>query len=786
MAMRRAIAAVLWAVALAGCGVRPAASPAEDQPQPAAARPGKPLEAEVRAHRGRPMLFVDGRPEPLVAYSPAGHWRRDTFAAEMKHFLPRRVDTFFVSVGQNKVPASGWNEDFFATPLWTGDEITAAPTTDFNLAPDEQADTILSARPDAKLFVRFFLREPASWRKLHPEELFVDETGAVHQTPSLASAAYWEAAARFAAAVIEFCESRPWAHRIVGYADFLRMEGSHEPLVQRMLYDHGPAMTARWRAHLRQTYGTVERLREAHGDPDVTFETAAVPRDPLRGPSAAAAAIPYWQPAAANRPLRDYLLLQRDLFHAGFRQVAAASRAAADRAGRRRVIIYDSHKQSMLGWDNIGFFDPKSHWPHAWPDEMTGSGLSGVAGLFDLPGFDGLITPHDYQARGLGGVFEPEGSADTAVLRGRLMLCEMDTRTWAGTDPIAQARDAREFEVLTWRNVATALTRGFTPYWMDVFQDWFAPDELQPIIDRQADVLRESVDWPHETVPGIAMILDDEAVLETNGDGRFLNEAVMWEWKTGLARCGVPLRVYLLDDLARPDFPDHRVLYFPNLFRIDDARRKLLAEKALRGGRVVVWGPGSGISDGTTIGTAGAAALTGFAFEMIDVNMPRRTLVANVDHPLMRGTSPATVLGGPLAYGPVLLPTDGTPLGAAWTKQGRNLAGLAVKEQAAADGSTWTSVFTSTPGLPAAFWRNAARLAGGHVWCESDDVLVADAGLVAIHSLVGGPRRLLLPAPCDVVDVIDGKPFASGVSEIEVTLRGPDTRVFRLLPAAAR
>ncbi len=228
------------------------------------------------------------------------------------------------------------------------------------------------------------------------------------------------------------------------------------------------------------------------------------------------------------------------------------------------------------------------------------------------------------------------------------------------------------------------------------------------------------------------------------------------------------------------------MLYFPNLFRIDDARKKLLAEKALRGGRVVVWGPGSGISDGTAIGKESATALTGFAFEMIDVNMPRRTLVANVDHPLMRGTSPATVLGGPLAYGPVLLPTDGTPLGAAWTKQGRNLAGLAVKEQAAVDGSKWTSVFTSTPGLPAAFWRNAARLAGGHVWCESDDVLVADAGLVAIHSLVGGPRRLLLPAPCDVVDVIDGKPFASGVREIEVTLRGPDTRVFRLLPAAAR
>jgi hypothetical protein len=49
---------------------------------------------------------------------------------------------------------------------------------------------------------------------------------------------------------------------------------------------------------------------------------------------------------------------------------------------------------------------------------------------------------------------------------------------------------------------------------MDVYQDWFAPESLQPIIARQAEVLREAAAWPHETVPGIAMILDDEAVLE--------------------------------------------------------------------------------------------------------------------------------------------------------------------------------------------------------------------------------------------------------------------------------
>lgn len=748
---------------------------------PAAA--AEPLAAEIRPHLGRPTVFVDGSPMMLAAYSPAGHWRRELFHEALAHFGDRDLNCFFISIGQADLPD---NKDFSLTPLWIGDEVTAAPTAAFKLPPDEQAEAILRDHPEAFLIVRFGLHEPASWRDLNPEELFVDEDGKQLPVPSLASAAYWDAAARYATAAIEYSEGRPWAGRIVGYADFMRMEGTHEPLIARSLFDHGPAMTARWREWLREKYGTVENLRAAHGDPALRFETAAVPRDRLRGPTPDVAAIPYWQTGLANAPLRDYLLLQRDLYHAGFRQVAAASAAALEKLGRKRFLVYDSHKSAMLGWDNAGFFDKTVSWRHAYPELMAGSGNLGIASLFAGPGIDGLITPHDYQARGVGGVFEPEGIADSAVLRGTYMLCEMDTRTWAGTDPIAPARDAAEFAAVTWRNVATALTRGFTPYWMDVYQDWFAPPEIQATIDRQAAVLRESVGWPHEPVPGIAMILDDEAVLETNGDGRFLNEAVLWEWKTGLARCGVPVRIHLFDDLALPDFPSHRVYYFPNLFKIDAARRRLLEEKVLRNGHVVVWGPGTGISDGTTIGPEAAAAVTGFAFDMLSVNDHRRTLLADIRHPLTKGLSPATVLGGPLAYGPVLLPTDGHVLGHAWTKLGRNLAGLAVKERPAADGSTWTSVFSSTPGLPAGFWRNAARHAGAHVWCESDDILLADSQLVAIHAAAAGPRTILLPRASDVVDVVSGEPVGQGLREIEVELAAPETRLFRLLPPKAR
>jgi hypothetical protein len=313
---------------------------------------------------------------------------------------------------------------------------------------------------------------------------------------------------------------------------------------------------------------------------------------------------------------------------------------------------------------------------------------------------------------------------------------------------------------------------------------------MHEVIARQVQVVRDSLQWPHADVPGIAMVLDDAAVLETNGAGNYFNEAVMWEQKMGLARCGVPFRIYLLEDLRLENFPRHRVFYFPNLFRVDDERLALLRKVVFRDGNVVLWGPGSGISDGRTIGPDGALRLTGFQFEFLPVNYQRRVLITDFDHPITRGLEADTVIGGPLAYGPILFPKDGRPLGMAWTKQGRNYCGLAVKAfgragQAGAPlgPGDWHSVFTTAVPIPADMWRGLARLAGAHVWCESNDVLLADSSVVALHSMRTGEKRIALPGRLRVEDLIAGTPAASGpVSEIRFRLDAPGTRVYHLMP----
>jgi hypothetical protein len=749
---------------------------------------GVPPDIDVRAHHGRPMIFVGGRPLPPAAYSPA--WNRGLFVRSLTRFIPHQMGLYYIST------PSTYGADLF----WNGDTISADPAGAFRdpaQAIDQAALQIMAGDPGAYFMVRFFTHEPANWARLHPDQLFVADDGTVLPHPSLASDLFWSAGAELCTRLIRFYEGRPWADRIIGYANFHRTEGVHEPVIQGWLFDHSPVMTARWRAFLKEKYQTEERLCAAHHHPGLTFGTVDVPRDKLRGPHPEAAGQPYWQAAAENQPLRDYLELQRILFHQRFRQLCDAMHAATP---RKVLFLHDALKQTMQGWNIREFFEMGESAYAGAPDLNAGSGSMAVAPLLDLPGCDGLITPHDYQLRGMGGLFEPEGIADSVILRGKLFSCEMDIRTYASPGRPADmncyggARNLPEFEALTWRNLATALTRGFQLYWMDLNSDWFADPAMHPVIARQVQVLKDSVNWPHETVPGIAMVLDDAAVLETSGANAYLNEAVLGELKTGLSRCGVPYRVYLLDDLALPQFPPHRVFYFPNLFRVDEAKLALLRQRVFRDGNVVVWGPGSGLSDGTDIRAASVQRLTGFACTLIPANYSHRAMISNFDHPITRGLKADTIFGGPLPYGPLVFPVDGTPLASAWTKQHLNRVGLAVRAFGKGARSTapgrealgpgdYASVFATAVPLPADLWRNLARYAGAHVYLESNDILLADRSIVAVHSLQPGEKDILLPAPCAVTDVITGRRVAEHTQKIEFQMEKPGTCVFRLEPA---
>jgi hypothetical protein len=727
------------------------------------------VDAEIRMHLGKPTVFLDGVPTALPTYSPVS-WRGDILQQAAPWFFPHGMGAYMLGI-----PIAKHSDVWGNSPFFDGDRVTDTPTQEFQVDMDRQAQFLLDGDPGCYLIIRNGPSHTPSWRRLHEDQLFVNEDGVRIDHPSMASDLYWDTFAKALQAMVRYCEGRPWGHRIIGYWFGFDGEGTWPPLFDGQLFDHSDVMTARWRRFLRETYHTEDAFRAAWGDPNVSFDTVTVPKDRLRGSIAEVSSLLFWQTGPDNAPLRDYLLLQRELFHQGARKVFQAQQHATD---RKRFYVADAFKQPMMGWLNLGFFDPKFSWLLAYPDILAGSGSMNIADLLGLPGSDGVVTPIDYQVRGVGGITEPEGATDSTVLRGKYFLAELDLRTYnddrEGT-AYGTARDAKEFAAISWRSTATALTRGFNGYWMDISGgNFFSNVDIQQTIGRSVEVLKDSVDWPHADVPGIAMVLDDSAALDTNGNGAYFNEAVMWEEKLGISRCGVPYRIYLWEDLALENFPEHRLFYFPTLFRVTDEKLALLQDKVFRDGRVVLWGPGSGISDGATLDPKHAEKLTGFTYEMLPVNHSRRVHIQRFDHPITAGLPADCIYGSPLPFGPLLYPLDGISLGLNWTKMGKNYAGLSVKDMGG-----WTSVYTAAVPIPAVLWRNLARAAGAHVYCESNDILLADRTIVALHSIQSGAKTITLPGTYEVDDVISGETLGR-LESIEFTMDAPETRVFRL------
>ena len=725
-------------------------------------------DSKVVTPQGRPLLAVDGKLVPMSGYCPI-FWHKPWLEKQLPHFAEFGLGYIFTGLPWEQGTQSFWGDGSI-----TAEPKIALPNRSGFETMDEPAQVVAARMPAARLVIRFNLTESAEWRSANPDELVITETGERLKVPSLASKTFWDNSAKGATAMIRWYETQPYADRIVAYADFWRCEGTQESTIMGWLSDRSPVMVAAWRDHLRKIYGTDAKLQIAWGDPTATIANAIPPGDRLRGPVREVAAIPFWQAGKNNAPLRDWLLCLRGLFHQRVRQIAAALR---DGCHGRVPILHDMLKQPMQGWNIAEFFHPGQAMQPFGFELMAGCGSSAVAELFDAPGVDGLITPHDYQARGMGGIFEPEGAADSCVVRGKLFLCEMDTRTYAGGfrgRESAPAQNLAEFEAITWRNIATGLSRGWWPYWMDLYADWFSDPAMQPVLARQIKVLNEATTWPHHDEPGIAVVNDDAAMLDTDGAGRYPLLAVSEQLRLGIARCGVPYRIYLLEDLALTNLPPHKVWYFPNLFRCD--RRHLeLVRQVQKDGNLLIWGPGSGISDGEKISTASATQLTGFSFDIVPGNYQRRGLLLS-GHPLTAGIAGQPV-GDGLGYGPQLFPTTGISLAAAWAQQGINRSALAVQDQPG-----WTSVFAAALPLPAGFWRNAARYAKAHVWCETDDILVASREVVALHSIVPGPKTLHLPRLARVVDLVTGMEIAASTTDIHFDLIAPGTRIFRLWP----
>jgi hypothetical protein len=754
---------------------------------------------------GRPVLLFHGEPMPMAMYLDPPRRYEPPWEDAIEQWLERH----------RAFRDSGWHNyalcvayrlggDYGTSRFWQGDGVYPEVSPDDPVfCVDRQAAALLEMDPEARLLVRFLDMVPKRWMDANPGELARSSRGDlpwfhVAHRASLASAKGLRDLATFFTRLLTYCESQPWADRLFGYQYFPVGEGIHPLHFGENMFDISAPMQEAFRNWVHRRYPDEAALREAWADDEVTFATVRVPTDEewrqersaiewygdappphARDCERATDRINHWTEGNQLRRYRDYWALQRELLLHWYRTLIHTAREAL---GGRVPFGFDMAKQPMLGWQHNMSFG--GYGPGADSiDLFAASGNVDLGELLDDPELDYLWTPADYTARSVGFGWEAEGAADSLHLRGKTILIENDSRTYLapGRHTEGAFRNLRALQAGLFRNSAWSLTRGHWDYLLNISGGYYHDPQVHAEVIRPLGrMLNAACRWPHvETEHAIAMIIDDSAPWDENGTSGFANQAVLWQRVLGLAHCGVPYRVYLLSDLEKDNMPPYRAYLFPNLARVDDDRLALLQRQVFTDGRISIFGPATGLTDGSRLSADGASRLLGVEMELVRQHAPHRVLVGG-EHPIVDALPSCLTYGDSSHYGPLLIPAEGAleaagavELGIASLYWSINRPGLFLRET-----DTHRVAWSAAVPLPAALLRELARSGDCHIWCEEDDVIFASETVAALHSVRRGPRTLRLPTPRPVWDLVSGEKLGAGLTEIPLYLTPPETRVF--------
>jgi hypothetical protein len=369
------------------------------------------------------------------------------------------------------------------------------------------------------------------------------------------------------------------------------------------------------------------------------------------------------------------------------------------------------------------------------------SGHFALGRVLASPDIDFVMSPSTYSDRGLGGASGFMTAVDSVKLHGKLYIDQADVRTLHATDPIGKVDTVRDSVSVLRREFANTVVNGVAPQWFDFGNGWIAGDaRLMQAAGQMWQIAKQLQQTPRDTMDApnsMAVITGEKSILYTKVDSN-LNYTATSEQIAGLNRTGAAWDNYLLSDL--PKIGKYRVYLFVNCFDITDAQKKYIDQNLKKDGNVLVWVNAAGIVRSQAGSTYGQATydpkymneVTGFNLQQLpDGELATRLLPGN--NPLQGDVKREIFFGNSRVTGSRFAVQDGVALG---TFNDNKQTALAVKKFA-----NWTSIYSSSPNLPAALLRNIAKLAKVPIVNEREgDITYVSKNLFSVHSLGGGER----------------------------------------------
>lgn len=349
--------------------------------------------------------------------------------------------------------------------------------------------------------------------------------------------------------------------------------------------------------------------------------------------------------------------------------------------------------------------------------------------LYASPDIDFFISPGTYSDRPMGGgsgFMAPNG---TRRLDGKGYLHEIDHRTptyncqldeYVAIGWMVPWKDQAEVNAGLKREFALATINQASLWCFDMWGGVFQPAETMALVAQAKKIWDQHAAEPLPSRAEVALVVDPQSARYVN-DRNPLVGRIYTATRNKLNRLGAPFEVLSLNDLARADLAQYRLLVVPGLFLVTPERREMLNKHVFNNDRSVLFVHAAGICDGKTLDVDRVKELTGAAYKTPGVTTTKR---------------------------------DG-----------------------------WRSVYVSKyDDLTPAVLREAAVAAGVTIYCDDPVPVYANERLVAIHMAAGGEKTITLPTDCrEVRELYTGKTIPVENRRFTYPFQTPDTALFELV-----
>jgi hypothetical protein len=295
-----------------------------------------------------------------------------------------------------------------------------------------------------------------------------------------------------------------------------------------------------------------------------------------------------------------------------------------------------------------------------------------------------------------------------------------------------------------------------------------------------------------QSVAEVAVVLDEDSFCYFSDQEPLFMPllAVQKQWE--LVFMGTPFDDVRLNDLLGNAVRDYKFYVFLNTFRVTAEQRTALQARFKRNHATVLWVYAPGYID-KALSVENMSALTGIRLAESDSPGELRVLLTCQDHPYTNSLPAGLAYGTDLNVENIRLSynshgylKDGLKVSPRfWGDDaeakvlgrlvGIERPGLLVKEQPG-----WTSVYSSSPIVPAALLRNIARTAGCNIYSDANDVVYANKSFLAIYAPTGGSRTIRLPRPARVVDLLEKKTLSAGGRQFTLNMSANEAKLLAL------